>query len=410
MCRHGRREWRGCTRSLGASKRWGTAGLTSGFVREHRDILELFDALPPGEVAVLATVVEVRGSAYRRPGARLLLVRDGRRAGSISGGCLESDLHRRAWGLTQSGPKLVAYDTRGDDERPAGEFNTGCDGIIRVLIERVIAGESHPALVALRDAQASETPIALATVCEAPDDAGFTIGARLRAGQPPRGLGFPAGEISCALSRFERNAKPTLQSIEIESGEMVAIFLEQLRPPRPVIVFGAGDDAATFADLAATLGWSTIVVARRPGAFEGRRFANARQTLTAAPLDALRRLRITPETAIVLMTHRYDDDLALVPALLASPAFYIAMLGPKARTARLVRDLSLRGELPGADAFDRLHAPAGLDIGGDGAAAVALSVLAEIESAANARDGGPLRDRRGPIHDATSTSLVEVSP
>lgn len=104
---------------------------------EPRHILETLDRLPTGEQAVLATVVDVVGSGYRRPGARMLLTRSGTRSGGISGGCLEGDLARRCWDLTTKGPVCVDYDTRGDIDQPAGPYDTGCEGLVRVLVERI---------------------------------------------------------------------------------------------------------------------------------------------------------------------------------------------------------------------------------------------------------------------------------
>ena len=112
-------------------------------MKETERILELWSAArSAGESAVLATVVKTRGSSYRLPGARLLITQGGRHAGSISGGCLEDDLLKKAWWLTENGPVVRRYDTTPEGEISAGGFGLGCNGIIHVLLERLGAGRA----------------------------------------------------------------------------------------------------------------------------------------------------------------------------------------------------------------------------------------------------------------------------
>ena len=414
---------------------------------EPRHILATLDGLPAGEEAVLATVVDVVGSGYRRPGARMLLTRGGDRVGGVSGGCLEADLMRRAFALTANGPQCVDYDTRGDEEHPTGKYDTGCEGVIRVLVERVTpetaADSSHP-LAALRSLPDADEPVAAATVYCVDGNVGASVGDgavlssdgtsddhRNRHGTPrrqprvgedhatdprlpprrrDRGMSgslvfdcsFAPGLLARAIrddlevARESPNARS--QVYELPTGR-AHVLLEPLRPPRDLVIFGAGDDARPLVRLAAGLGWRVTVADKRPTWADARLFPGAKRVICAAPDDTLRRLRLREETAVVLMTHSLGDDAALLPEVLKSPAGYVGLLGPKSRAAKLMIELHRRGELPDAAALARLHAPVGLDLGSAEPAGVALSILSQIEASFNGRDGGPLSGRTRGIHE-----------
>ena len=373
---------------------------------EPRHILATLDGLPHGEQAVLATVVDVVGSGYRRPGARMLLTRDGGRAGGVSGGCLEADLMRRAFALTANGPRCVDYDTRGDEEHPTGRYDTGCEGIVRVLVERVTretaAEPSHP-LAALRSLPDADEPLAAATVYRIDGSVGANVGDHAVSSDASKfDSSLPAGPLARAVLRdlqaVRSDRRPQSQVYELPTGR-AHVLLEPLRPPRDLIVFGAGDDARPLVRLAAGLGWRVTVADKRPTWADARHFPDARRVICAAPDDALRRLRLREETAVVLMTHSLGDDAALLPEVLKSPAGYVGLLGPKSRAAKLMIELHRRGRLPDAAALARLHAPVGLDLGSAEPAGVALSVLSQIEASFNGRDGGPLSGRTRGIHE-----------
>ena len=134
-------------------------------MKELDQILHLWaQAESAGESAVLATVAKTLGSSYRLPGARLLVTSSGHRAGSISGGCLEDDLMKKVWWLTESGPTIRRYDTTPDGEISSG-FGLGCNGIIHVLLDRLTPGHA-PALELIREVRATRRPAAIAHFIE----------------------------------------------------------------------------------------------------------------------------------------------------------------------------------------------------------------------------------------------------
>ena len=178
------------------------------------------------------------------------------------------------------------------------------------------------------------------------------------------------------------------------------VFVETLLPPVPLVVFGAGHDALPVVELARGLGWQTEVVDPQARRASLSRFAAADRVTLARPEEVGSRVSITPRTLALLMSHNYSHDLELLRFLLASPARYVGVMGPRKRTERMLRELAAGDgafRLEEADSA-RLHSPAGLDIGANTPAEIALSVVAEMRAVLDGRRGGMLRERRGSIH------------
>lgn len=320
-------------------------------MRERNQILALWrQLLKEGESAVLATVIHTEGSSYRLPGAHLLLARDGRRAGSVSGGCLEGDLVQRAFWLTENGPAVRKYDTSPDGESAEGNslpvlrdsengFGLGCSGIIHVLLERITAAD--PGILPVFETVRRER----------------------------RPLTF----------RHQNS------------------FEETLAPPLHLLIFGAGDDAIPLSDLAHYLGWQVSVFDgrsqfARPGRFPSADLVSIRPSGSPPPPS-------DPWTAAILMTHSYSQDLDILRAFAATPPVaYLGILGPRKRTDRLLDEANYpknEGTKP--------HAPLGLDLGGHGPEQIAISAIAEIQAVLNGRAGGFLSERDVPIHSTALT-------
>ncbi len=343
----------------------------------------------PNRDAVLATVVHVKGSAYRRPGARMLLVPDGRRVGSISGGCLEGEVSQRAWWFTETGAPVVRiYDTSSDDDA-VWEFGLGCNGVVHVLLERLQSAAALETLEFLAAHQSGGTPAVVATVIRAA--AGFATGDRLLLDGRSRPRGALAGSgIEEAILEQASEALRRRESRLVHLGEM-QVFVEWLGPPQSLVLFGGGHDAIPLVAIAAGLGWDVTVADGRPAYTCLERFPGARRTFVMRAGNLLDGIAIGPDTAVVMMTHNYPLDTSLLPRIFAARPRYLGMLGPRVRTVRLFAELGL--PLPAW-----VHGPVGLDIGSNNPAAIAVSVAAEIQAALNQRSGGMLKHRPGSIH------------
>lgn len=319
--------------------------------------MKAWRALPAGAEAVLATVVATRGSVYRRPGARMLLVAGDRLAGSVSGGCLESDLADTAWNRTVNGPVRVVYDASAPDDALFG-FGLGCSGVSEVLLERL--PEDGGPLVLLERVLAERKPGVLKTVIE------------------------PGPDLGRQWARLtEETSSPD------EPSENVLI--ERIEPPRSLVIFGAGHDAIPLVRIAKEVGWRVTVVDHRPAYAQPDRFAQADELIVATPKAAKEQDLIESGSAAVLMTHSYRHDLELLGWLLDSPAAYVGQLGPLHRTERLLGELD-------RESSGRLHAPIGLDLGAESPDEIAMSIVAEIQAFFAGRQGGSLNGRRGRLH------------
>lgn len=369
---------------------------------------------------VLATLVAVEGSSYRRPGARMLIAQDGRRVGTVSGGCLEAEVASRAWWLTGNGPVVERYSTADDDgDRPYG---SGCGGVIYLLLER--RSTARALLIALEAAFNERAPLAIATALEGPRIAERAL-ARFATGNPeaPIDLGAPSfrpfsgervgvhesapidPELRCLAELAFANGSSIDRKIRLNGVETRA--WADFRAARPGLwIFGAGDDARPLLHLAREMGWFVAVADGRSHLATRTRFAAADVVMpleiAALPGAESARLDLHPTDAAVVMTHSFEQDSRILAALLAldSPLAYLGVLGPQRRTRELLAEAARLLDFAGPveDCVERwlaqMHAPTGLDLGAEAPAAVALSILAEIQQALNRATALPLRQVR----------------
>ena len=373
----------------------------------HRPVSEITDVLSAiesmsarGQKMALATIVAVRGSTYRRPGARLLVPQEGAPIGNISGGCLEGDVADMARVVMDEGTaRLAGWDLTADDDAVWG-LGLGCNGAIEVFIEPA----EQAALVAgaLRTALEDDRPICVITVIES-EDASVEPGARIVV--RPGAQAEPDGSLGSA-SLDEEAVAAARDLLAAERSEVrtliggVRAFIEVLEPPLRLLVCGAGHDAIPLTRAAAGLGWNAIVVDDRAGFLTSERYPHAGGFVHVdAPELTAKTTPIDAHTFAVVMTHNFLRDKEYLRSLLGSPAAYIGMLGPAARTERLLMELRDEGVTITDEDRGRIHGPSGLDLGAEGPEEIAQSIVAEIVAVKRARGGGFLKERPGPIHD-----------
>jgi xanthine dehydrogenase accessory factor len=368
-------------------------------VSEISDVLRAIESLAAeGRKMALATIVAVRGSTYRRPGARLLVPEEGAPIGNISGGCLEGDVADMAKLVMEEGrARLAGWDLTADDDAVWG-LGLGCNGAIEVFIEP--ADRAAEVAGALRMALEDERPICLVTALESPDPARVAPGARLVV-RPDNGiegsLGDPAADAAAATAAHELLGE---QRSEIRHLAGVRAFVEVLEPPLRLVVCGAGHDAIPLVRAASGLGWSAVVVDDREAFLTRDRFPDAAGFVhVEQPEQVAKAVSIDERTVAVVMTHNFLRDKEYVRSLLGSPVGYLGMLGPAARTERLLMELRDEGVPIGDEDRARIHGPAGLDLGAEGPEEIAGSIVAEIVAVKRGRGGGFLKERPGPIHD-----------
>jgi xanthine dehydrogenase accessory factor len=296
----------------------------------------------------------------------MLAAADGRIAGSVSGGCVESATALEIEAAIQRGiPRLVTFGV--SDER-AWEVGLACGGTINVFVEPTVRPE-------ILQAARGEGGEVVATVV-----AGPALGEAVRVLENGEihgtvSVNLPLQQLrKAALAGLHREASLS-ETLTTPSGE-VTIFLEVFaRRPR-IIIFGAGQIAAELVRLAKALGYHTIVADGRRAFLDQERFPAADELILAWPEETFERIGLDGSCYVCLLSHDPKFDEPALQIALRSAARYVGAIGSKktqaARRARL-RELGL-DELQIA----RLHGPIGLNLGGRQPSEIALAILAQI--------------------------------
>ncbi|MEM7297649.1 MAG: XdhC family protein [Bacteroidota bacterium] len=383
-------------------------------MREIDAIIESYErTTAQGIESVLATVVHVEGSSYRRPSARMLVDEHGMVTGAISGGCLEGDALRKAlYAFVQKKNTLVTYDTSDEDDAIVGA-QLGCNGVIQVLFEPIDSQDPQNPIQLIKRAIASKKPCVLVTLFNLAQKNGLQPGTSLlvEEGQQLNGtLNDPSLTKSIQKDAQEViNRKSSLFREYIQGEEHTNVFIEYFAPPVSLVIIGAGNDTQVLAKMAELLGWIIYVVDGRQELATTDRFASSCQVIVSKPEDALENISIDERTVFVLMTHNYNYDLGVLRTLIPMTQIpYIGILGPKKKFNRMLDDLKKEQvEIINARLKD-IYAPIGLEIGAETPEEIALSVLAEIKAVLEGTQGGLLRDKEGPIHSKDNTQFDSV--
>lgn len=333
--------------------------------------------------AAVATVVRVRGSSYRSPGARMLITDDGRWVGSISGGCLEGDALRKARQvMIDDKPITVTYDTNEDSNQDLG-IGLGCNGIIDVLIEP--ASNAINLYNSIVDIQ---RPVTLATIFS-----GSSIGEKILLNDIVATSDPIYQELSSLFVTKQSHA------VEVEhNGETVEVFIELIQPGIKLIIFGGGFDARPVSQLAKSLGWEVQVTDECAAHIAPLFFPTADKLSLCQRQFIDRDFDITAYTACVLMSHNYDYDRDVLRKLITTSAPYIGIMGPRKRFDKMLNDYSKEGIRLSQEQIGEIHSPIGLDIGAEASDEIAVAIISEIQARFSNRDGGFLKNRTGAIH------------
>jgi xanthine dehydrogenase accessory factor len=371
-------------------------------MKELKDIVRAYDiAVKAGKQTALATVVLVEGSAYRRAGARMLITEDGELTGAISGGCLEGDALRKArLAMAQQKPMLVTYDTMDDDDAKLG-VGLGCNGIIHILIEPVHADDKTNPLALIKQVLSKRQNAVLVTLFSLQDRKAVQPGTCFMLTDDSR---FSSNLTEGLFENTIRNdAVEVLKNAASATKTYVAEteftgFVELVKPAVSLVIVGAGNDAIPLTQMAAILGWETTVVDGRPNYALPERFPQATRILVSKPEQVCNQLTFDEHTVMVLMTHNYNYELALLKQVLPLNLVYLGILGPKKKLERLLSELEDSETRISEQQLNNIYGPVGLDIGSEGAEEIALSIIAEIKAVLSQRNGLSLKYKAATIH------------
>ena len=355
-----------------------------------KDILkELDDWTASGEEIALATVVGTDGSAPRPSGARLALTRKGSMVGSVSGGCVESDVFERAMQVMDRGePALVRYGPAPPD---GFEVGLSCDGRIEVLIESFSPDETW---TQIRRAIEEDRPAALA-IGLAP---ARILGARLaivgEVGEEHERVGSidSAIDTQIALKALELLRERERGVFEIPGpDELHRVFIESFAPAQRLYLVGATHIAVSLCRMAKEVGFQVILIDPRTAFTEGDRFSAADQISHEWPVDVLDGALLNADAYVLTLTHDAKFDLPTLARALESDVRYIGALGSRKTHEKRLEALRTQGF--GDEALGRIKTPVGLDLGGRRPEEIALAILAEMVATRYGHKGGALSER-----------------
>lgn len=313
---------------------------------------------------VLATIIHVEGSAYRKEGTSMLFLEDGSQIGVLSAGCLEAALAHSVPDILASGTsRRFAFDMQSSNPLSWGE-ETGCGGVVHVALEPVndvlaahlgtlkkyLEVRSEVKLVKRFDADGSVI------------DYGF-----LTRDQHP--FGEWRGEFPPSLLEWTPPGQSPSSGMKFVAALQSDVFVHTYYPKPRLILFGAGPDARPLAAIAAKTGFSVTVTDWRTDYCERRYFPDAESIIIGFPEETMQLIHVTPDDYAVVMTHNFRRDQQLIRLLSERQLGYLGILGSKTRTERLLRDRPVQM---------KVHSPVGLAIGAEGPEEIAVSILAEI--------------------------------
>jgi xanthine/CO dehydrogenase XdhC/CoxF family maturation factor len=370
-------------------------------IMNERDelIRALEETAKVGKQTALASVVRVKGSAYRREGAKMVVDEDGTMTCMISGGCLEPEIAEHAKTVMANKQPMIRHLDL--DEDILWGLGIGCGGTIDVYIEPVAAG---PLVDAWMTALREERAVVMATAIEVSTGAGLSVGAQMLVPEdgPPLGtLGQEsldqavvelAGQKLRQLYPYSETRRFTLPD-----GEWGDVFIDVNIPAPELAIFGAGHDAIPVATFGVQLGYKVTVVDARPAFATTERFPGA-TVIVAHPAEWPEQVRLGHRSYVVIMNHHVVRDEASLRFALESSAPYIGVLGPRSRYTRLLDDLRREGFEPAKERLAHVYNPVGLDVGAESPEEVANSILSEMLAVRRGYTAGFLRNRDGGVH------------
>lgn len=386
-------------------------------IKEISDIIRAFEeAQRAGRQSALATVVHVDGSSYRRPGARMLVTDEGMLTGAISGGCLDGDaLQKAQYALIKGSSMVVTYNTMDEDDAKLG-VGLGCNGIIHVLFEPIDPVDSNNPIQLLKLVAAERKYAVLVTLFSLNDKRSPHPGTclLLKEGEMIVNGRANGREVEDLKEVLRRDAEKVLTEKAsaftnyVSATHDLTAFVEFISPPISVVIIGAGNDVVPLVKMADVLGWKTTVVDGRPSLAKPERFVPSCQVLVSKPEQVLKKISIDEETVVLLMTHNYNYDLAILKALIPLNVAYIGSLGPRQKRDRMLDELKEEGITVTEEQLEHIYGPSGLEIGAETPEEIALSILAEIKAVLAKKGGGMLRKNEDVIHSRTETVIEKV--
>ncbi len=339
--------------------------LLFSMTHEFKHIVESYNlAKKEGYKTVLATVVALDGSSYRRPGVRMLIWENGKFTGAVSGGCVEKEIERQVTTVFATGiPKIMTYD---------GRFRLGCEGILYILIELFNPNKEFLNLFTVTLKNRKRFSLSSYYIKE--DSKNYNYGT----------LCFLEGKTF------------SIQGKKINTSSFYE-FTQDMAPNNKLLLIGAEHDAVQLCSFATALGWDVTVITTPLQQKDIFDFPGAKELVPVEP-ELLSTENIDAHTAVVLMTHSYAKDLKYLLAISNTYPMYLGTLGPAKRREKLLHEFMEQKPDVDLEFIENIHGPAGLDIGAETPQEIAISIMAEILAVVRNKKPIMLKDKVNGIH------------
>lgn len=348
-----------------------------------------------GVTTFLATIVNTFGSTYRQKGAKMLLTEQGEMIGTLSGGCVENDILHHSKHTSLS-PVLITYDATQADEVIWG-FGLGCEGKVQILLERLGESNGFCPVNLISQCFQSKKLGAMATIFAQQGTIKAEIGTRfLIYPDDSTYTNIEDQELLQAIATdtitAKNNQTTTVYEYQLSHGS-VQVFIEVIKPPTSLIIFGAGRDALPLVQLAQAIGWEVTIVDCRAQPETYQRFSCADEVILTRREILNQQISVGENTVAVVMTHNYFDDYHIIKYLLPSSIAYLGIMGSKHRINKILTALN-----PPEKQLHKLYSPIGLNLGANSPSEIAMAIIAEIQAVLNQCDPHFLKDHFQPLH------------
>lgn len=313
---------------------------------------------------VLATVIHVEGSAYKKEGASMLFKDDGSQTGLLSAGCLEEDLAARIQRGFGKESETIVYDMRGYDDLTWGE-GSGCNGVIHVLAEPVNSSVRKHFHQLKEELEAGRCVVMLKKVNAGTDNTFYLTEDGTAFGNWKKEA--MSEEVKGILEKLQESKGRIGFRQVTDAGE--EIYGYRYEPKPRLVLFGAGKDAIPLAGIASQAGFSVTVTDWRPALCHPSSFPQAEKLMVAFPDQAIPQLDLKPSDFVVVLTHNFQKDREILSFLKDEELAYLGVLGSARRTMRVLG----AKEVPAG-----ITSPIGLSIHAEGPEEIAISIMAEL--------------------------------
>ncbi len=348
---------------------------------EFKEIIEnYYVAKQQGIPAVLATIVDVDGSSYRRPGVGMLILKNGKTIGAVSGGCVEKEVFRQAQTVFDSGKsKIMTYD---------GKYRLGCEGLLYILIEPFDI--SNACIQEIRQHLKSRVPFEIKSFYAKTET---YLGTMVSIVQFKNKLDFPFSNVLDYSNTHQK---------------ALSCFHREIEPNFRLIIIGSEHDAVKLCEVAVMTGWDVEVVCspKQPKRLED--FPGAVQMISSSP-ENLQIDKVDKQTAIILMSHNFAKDLLYLQALKEYTPVYIGLLGPAKRREKLLSAFIDYFPEVSQEFINSIRGPAGLNLGAETPQEIAIAIIAEILSVVRGQKAIPLQEKKGAIHDDFQKDNIAIN-